>query len=428
MVDDLQDIVDDLAERLRRSVAIDDPRLRLLAASRHFDDEDATRVASVLNRSIDPRLCEEILAQGIARWTAPGRVVVPLAGASRRICVPIRCNGLLLGYLWLIDSGPTRPQHEDVAREAAERAGAVLYRALLVHERARARHEAILWELVATDHAVRSQAVDDLRAEQLFPDTALCLQVLGIQHQNPDRLAAPQAVALEAAVEDTQSWMSHGQGGAVVRGHALMAADKSRMWLLLAVPEPLSHRELDAVHARLTTRFEQLLRRGGQIVLGIGGVVHRIEDVIDSYREAFLAVRAAQLVPSIGPLARWGELGPYELLLKMPADDLFAAAQVPALVALHRADGNRGLVATLETFLDSAGDAARTARRLEVHRATLYHRLKRIEQLTGCELSRGEDRLTLHLGLKLQALAAAYRNETASLAVEEKPAPMRSVS
>ncbi|WP_163505257.1 helix-turn-helix domain-containing protein [Fodinicola acaciae] len=426
MADDLQDIVDDLAERLQRSVAIDDPRLRLLAASRHFDDEDAIRVASVLNRFIDSPLCEQILAHGIAQWTAPGRVTPPVEGARPRICVPIRCSGLLLGYLWLIESGSNRrQQHEEVAKEAADRAGVVLYRRLLVHERTRARHEAIMWELVATDQAVRSQAVDDLRAEQLFPNTAMCFQVVGIQHHGRDGIAAAQAVALEAAVEDAQSWLSH---GATVPGCTLMAANKSRNWLLLARPRPPSRRELDTIWTRLTARFDRLTKDGGNVVLGIGGVVHRIEDIIDSYREAFLAVRAAQLVPSTGPVARWSELGPYQLLLKVPADDLITAAQVPALVALTREDANATLVPTLEAFLDNAGDVAGTARQLDVHRATLYQRLKRIEHLTGCALNRGEDRLTLHLALKLQALAAAYRNETKPTTAEDTQARIQSVS
>ncbi|WP_179956870.1 hypothetical protein [Amycolatopsis anabasis] len=147
MADDLQEIVDDLAERLRRSVAIDDPSIRLLAASRHFGDEDSVRVSSVLNRSIDTDLQEEVLAHGIAQWTSPGQVRV--AGAQPRLCVPVRCAGLLLGYLWLIDSGSTSGErHRELAREAAERAGVVLYRRLVVHERTKARHEAILWELV----------------------------------------------------------------------------------------------------------------------------------------------------------------------------------------------------------------------------------------------------------------------------------------
>jgi hypothetical protein len=64
--DHLQFLVDELATRLTRSVAIDDPRIRLLAASRHFADEDAVRIQSVLNRSVAPEIVEAILGMGIA--------------------------------------------------------------------------------------------------------------------------------------------------------------------------------------------------------------------------------------------------------------------------------------------------------------------------------------------------------------------------
>ncbi|WP_033294100.1 helix-turn-helix domain-containing protein [Amycolatopsis jejuensis] len=413
MGDDLQDIVDDLAERLQRSVAIDDPSIRLLAASRHFGDEDGIRVASVLNRTLDADVREKILAQGIARWTAPGRVLAPVAEARSRLCLPVRCSGLLLGFLWLIDADrPLSEQQQERASDAADRAGVVLYHRLVVHERTKARHEAILWELVSADPAIRTQAVDDLRAEQLYPAGAMRFQVLGVQHPGLDAATAPQYAALEAAAGDACQ----------PPAYTLMAANKARAWLLLVRREPLSPAELGALCARLTARFDRLTGDGGQLVFGAGAVVDQVEQVVDSYRQAFLAGRAARLVPSLGPLARWGALGPYELLLRMPADDLLAAARTPVLDALER-EGGPTLVTTLEQFLDNAGDVARTAQELTIHRATLYHRLKRIEQLTGCVLNRGEDRLTLHLGLKMRALAAGYRSENAA-----EPPRMRSVS
>ncbi|WP_020494598.1 helix-turn-helix domain-containing protein [Sciscionella marina] len=416
MADDLQEIVDDLAERLQRSVAIDDPSLRLLAASRHFGDEDELRVSSVLNRSIEPDIREVVFAQGIAQWTGPGRVTAPVEQARHRLCAPIRCAGLLLGYLWLIDSGSSfSERHRKAAREVADRAGAVLYRRLVVHERTKARHEAILWELVSADRAIRSQAVDDLRAEQLFPSEGVRFQIIGVQRLGPDEVAS-EDVALESAVEEA------GNLHPTTTGCALMAANRSRAWLLLGRRKPPARQELDEICARLTERFARLTDGSGRLVLGIGGVVDRIGHIADSYRQAFLAARGAALIPSLGPVARWGELGPYELLLTMPAGNLLAASDVPALRALEHGSGE--LLATLETYLDNAGDVARTAAQLNVHRATLYHRLKRIERLSGCALSRGEDRLTLHLGLKLRALAAAYRNEPATA----DPRGMRSVS
>ncbi|WP_249044703.1 PucR family transcriptional regulator [Crossiella equi] len=68
------------------------------------------------------------------------------------------------------------------------------------------------------------------------------------------------------------------------------------------------------------------------------------------------------------------------------------------------------LLETLTAFLDHGGGIQRTTETLHIHRATLYQRLKRIQQITGCDLDSGEDRLMLHLGLKLRLLAAAYRD------------------
>jgi sugar diacid utilization regulator len=66
---------------------------------------------------------------------------------------------------------------------------------------------------------------------------------------------------------------------------------------------------------------------------------------------------------------------------------------------------NAPLVDTLETYLELAGDARATAEALTLHRATLYHRLNRIEKLTGARLKTGDDRLALHLGLRLARLS-----------------------
>ena len=65
------------------------------------------------------------------------------------------------------------------------------------------------------------------------------------------------------------------------------------------------------------------------------------------------------------------------------------------------------LVATLETYLDAAGDAAAVAETMSIHRTTLYYRLGRIQKITGADLSDGEQRLALHAGLKLVRLAGA---------------------
>jgi len=399
---DLQSIVDELAERLQRSVAIDDPAIRLLAASRHFGDEDALRVSSVMNRAVEPEIVDHILAQGISRWVTPG--VVDVAGAMPRLCAPVRCNGMLLGYLWLIDQDGVFTEDETAAAgAAAATAGAMLLRRLLLHERSKARQEGILRELVSGDLAVRAQAIEDLRAEQLFGDESTQFTVLAVQCPASQATAAPQEVAFEAAVEDGVR--------AVADDVALMAANRSRAWILLVQRVPPSRAQVEAIAERITTRFRRLGAEQARPVFGLGGTVTALDDVVTSYRQALLAARAALLLPGIGTLARWGELGPYELLLKLPPEDLLNASSVPALVKVEQEDTHDVLLTTLTGFFDHGGNIQRTADALRVHRATLYQRLKRIEQITGCSLDSGDDRLMLHLGLKLRVIAAAYRDQ-----------------
>ncbi|MBN9791728.1 MULTISPECIES: CdaR family transcriptional regulator [unclassified Pseudonocardia] len=409
--EDLQLLVDDLAGRLGRSVAIDDPAIRLLAASRHFGDEDPTRITSVLNRAVSEEVTRALLALGIGGWTRPGTVELDLPGIGRRLCAPVRCNTLLLGHLWLIDNeaNPLTGAEIAMAEEAASRAGVMLYARLLLRERTNVRRETILRDLVTSDEELRSQAVDDLRAEQVFGGRTTGFQVVAAQRGPAGTAGGPDDVAVAAAVQDGLASLPDGVG--------LMVATRSRAWLLLAVTSDPAPRRTDALTRTVLARFRQLSGRDTRFVVGVSDVVEELDQVVHAHRQAFAAARAALLVPSLGEVASWGRLGVHDVLLRLPADELAAAARVPALEALDAADGRRVLVTTLETYLDSACDVRRAAGRLCIHRATLYHRLRRIEEITDHRLDDGDDRLTLHLGLKLRALAAS----SASRAVGEQP-------
>ena len=80
-----------------------------------------------------------------------------------------------------------------------------------------------------------------------------------------------------------------------------------------------------------------------------------------------------------------------------------AAAPDRALAAHRRGDQ---LIEALEGLLEHGGDVAEAARALNMHRATLYRRLERVEEITGLDLERGDDRLLAHLGLRLLRLNA----------------------
>ena len=142
-------------------------------------------------------------------------------------------------------------------------------------------------------------------------------------------------------------------------------------------------------------------RRGARV--GVGAP-HDLAAARDSYREARDAVAVAERVERFGRIASWDELGAYRTLSRFPLDAADAALH-PGLVAMLSDPAHAPLVDTLEAYLDLAGDAKATAEALSLHRATLYYRLNRIEEITGARLKTGDDRLALHLGLRLARLS-----------------------
>ncbi|MDQ1016054.1 hypothetical protein QFZ43_002603 [Streptomyces afghaniensis] len=122
-----------------------------------------------------------------------------------------------------------------------------------------------------------------------------------------------------------------------------------------------------------------------------------------SWWEASAAARAASAEPRLGPVAEWASIGPFRLLTALPPE----VARDPAVHALLF-PVHRELARTAEVYLDCAGQAARAAAELGIHRQTLYYRLSRIEKLTGLDLDDGEDRLLLHMALKSARLAQGH--------------------
>src|ERR1700753_1245652 len=96
--DEVPDLVEQLSAELDRSVLVDDAGLRLLAYSPTLGSEDEVRKTAILTRET-PRAVRDLhFAQGIATATTPVRTAPrPEYGLARRGCVPLRCQGAVVG-------------------------------------------------------------------------------------------------------------------------------------------------------------------------------------------------------------------------------------------------------------------------------------------------------------------------------------------
>src|SRR5918996_2592253 len=116
---EVQALVEELSDQLGRSVLVDDASLRLVAYSPTYGAEDEVRRTAILTRET-PRIIRDLhFAQGIATASRPVRTAArPELGLESRMCVPIRCQGTLFGFLWLIDPDDSLTAAE---RTAAQR-------------------------------------------------------------------------------------------------------------------------------------------------------------------------------------------------------------------------------------------------------------------------------------------------------------------
>jgi hypothetical protein len=145
------------------------------------------------------------------------------------------------------------------------------------------------------------------------------------------------------------------------------------------------------------------LNDDGRLTLGVSAAVHSAEALRGALEEARHARRVAAARPGRVCAAGHQELASHVLLLPFVPDDVRRAFTARLLDPLreydrrHRAE----LIPTLEAFLDCDGSWTRCATRLHLHVNTLRYRVSRIEQLTGRDLSRLEDKLDFFLALRM---------------------------
>jgi sugar diacid utilization regulator len=105
---------------------------------------------------------------------------------------------------------------------------------------------------------------------------------------------------------------------------------------------------------------------------------------------------------------RWPDIGIYGLLTPLLEGGPRLNELPTALMRLLQDRRGDVLLQTLEAYLDNAGDAQATAAELSLARGSLYYRLNRIAAITQSDLRSGQDRLMLHVGLKLARLSGLY--------------------
>jgi sugar diacid utilization regulator len=387
---ELQNFVEDLATRLGAPTVLEDNEQRMIAYSTHSGPIDDVRRESILRRETSQDIKVWFRQFGIVAATEPLRTPGdPTAGVLGRLCAPVRYLNRLMGFLWLIDDELRLGAAEiSVVRDVADHVGVLLYEEQLTRQLG----GAVVTQLLSSSAELRELAVQQIAESATLdvhaPSAVVLLQPLGMaEHQ------------LRPTITETLTEVAR-RCQDVKHLHAVSGDHGVQVVQLRSVEDDSgAHRLADAAR-------ESLLRRRGQqhagcrVIASVGEPQERLISAATSYQQARLSAKVAQLVPSVGDLPRWRDLGVFRILAQLPSTEVASAVLDPRLAAVLRS-GDEPVVLTLETYLDLGCDAKATAERLHLHRGTLYYRLQKAERIGGIDLRNGDDRLAVHMGFKL---------------------------
>jgi hypothetical protein len=404
---ELQRIVDTVAARVGRPALIEDRRQRVVVYSEHTGLMDDVRRTSILRRHTTAEVVAWFRDIGIMKARDPVRTpACPELDLLPRVCVPVWHQDLLLGFVWFIDAdGAMTDADIATAVETTADLALALYRTNLIGELASQREAESARALLSDSADTRAETVRSLLSDGVLTSdgqsTALVAHLVAAPGQVLDEVAR---IALEQALVTTRRWVGTREALHLVRhDHGVLLLRDAR---LAGRGSPLA----SAVHLSealraATARLAPVVRT----VVGVGLPRPRFADTVDSYAEALQSARVGVQLPALGHVVTWSNLGIYRLLSQIDAGRLDIAGVHPGLERMLRDDTHQVLLETLEVYLDLAGNAHATAERLRLHRTTLYYRLQRVEQLAGTDLKDGNERLCLHLALKLSRLARPHR-------------------
>jgi hypothetical protein len=376
-----QEVVDELASTLGRSVLIGDPSHRLIAASSQGKDIDHMRALNVIQREAPAEQKQYFESIKLNDAHQPVTVKLSHLGGLDRLAVPVRDGREHLATFWLIVENLPPLRSDDYA---AIDAAVSVTRKLLGpkdSDREPGTSDDIMGALLSSDTNERRHAFDEAIARRRLErgeQTVVYAVDIPMEVGALDRLAF--ARQLSASRKSSIAYIGE------------------RKDLLLFVGRSSDMAETEA--------FIKGEAKARSIAVNAIGTAHHSRIAPDLHETADQAEMAAGIVaavPQLGGVGDISSLGVWALLASVVGDRSYLRVFSPAAFVLCT-EGDDSQRQTVEAYLDGAGHVTAVCEQLHIHRATLYYRLDRMPDVVKEALDDGAKRSALHMCLKLVRL------------------------
>jgi purine catabolism regulator len=374
-------------------IVIQDKRLDIHAIARPTGSlpiEDETLFAALQESENLPAVLRNRKAAAKATRSYWQQLLFPHHNVARLLS-PIISGDRARGYLSIIGAAGELSLLDTVAVEQGAAACALeMAKAKAISEAKKSLRGNFLEGILAGTIA-RAEA--DRLASRLDHDTTLPHAILTFRGQSKN-------IASLRRIETTLNWLLSSHVRPVLVH--IYGDDHLCVFHALRTPEEIgtAHQLARRLRSQLKADFPDML-----LAAGVSGPVITLSRWPETHEQAVQAMEVGLRLRT-DDLVDYHSLGVYRLLSKLdniPTVHEFSLEVIGPLVT-YDAEHRSNLVQTVREYFDHHGNVSQTAEALFIHRNTLLYRLERIQELTGHDLNQSDQRLALHLALKLWQL------------------------
>lgn len=161
----------------------------------------------------------------------------------------------------------------------------------------------------------------------------------------------------------------------------------------------------------LTECFSELQKKCiiNDFCVAVGGIHPSRSMLQKSYEEAQKTLEVMTLMPTLGPIAFYEQIGIYRLIHLIKNDQSLSSFRNDYLAELieHDRKNSDSLCETLYTYLKLGGNVTAAAKHLFVHPNTVSYRIRKIHAIIGDQLDDPEHRASLLVALKIDKYLTA---------------------
>ncbi|RWZ51353.1 PucR family transcriptional regulator [Halobacillus fulvus] len=396
VVESPEGLADRIADNLGCPVTIEDANHRIVSYSKHEENVDDARTATIMRRKVPEHVINGLWKHGIMSHLFESNDPIFVEsikeiGLGNRIAISVRKNKEILGFIWAqTNELQTGPDHLQKMKDAAQLVSHHLLRQQAKKRKTEENHREFFWQLLAGTLRHKTEIIRHAKRFNLTLKGYLGVAVF----EFPDDMS--QSVERHAYYLTETLHQTH----VVIR-----LFDDNQLILLVRTD---TQRHSAEISQQLIDDFRQKMkeRLGFEEMTAAFGLAYDTpESISDSYKQALKVLELKEEYPdALEEVDHYQNLGVYQFINELSALQKREAYRNEAIERIKEYDyqNHSNLLETLRVFLKQNSNVHKAASDMHIHTNTLNYRLKRIKEIGQIDFKDPNQKTMLYLDLLIE--------------------------